>query len=353
MLSEDIRSESKTQYVLLTGHRKSGTTMLSRLFDSYPSSKVAVYPVDFTLLYAAFDVNKLSPDLDGLKTLIRKSLSQSVAKFDGVVLGQGQRPFNYIQFHNEVIESINEELMYGNRAKFCEYIADIYLRTVGLQNPTHFILKETSQTVHWPEFVKNHWKIVHLVRDPRDLFSAIKEGIQGHYSENLEFDLESLMSVLFRYRVDSLSAISAVQQARDNFMEVLFEELTERPEKVMRMVSSFLSIPFSDSLLTPSELGKPFVSNTYGDRKITSGKVSTKNINKWRDRISISEASVVEFFLAHEMETYGYERGFDQIQSDASDFYPLANTLYFFRKLGFHEEVIAKYKNSRASADNK
>lgn len=349
MLSENMRSESKTQYVLLTGHRKSGTTMLSRLFDSYPSSEVVVYPVDFTLIYAAFDVNKLSPDLDGLKKLIRKSLAQSVAKFDGVVLGQGQRPFNYIRFHDEVIQSINDELMYGNRANFCEYVANIYLRTVGVQKPSHFIVKETSQTVHWPEFVKNDWKIVHLVRDPRDVFSAIKEGIQGHYSENLEFDLESLMSVLFRYRVDSLSAISAVQQARGNFMEVLFEELTEKPEKVMRMVSSFLSIPFSDSLLAPSELGKPFVSNTYGDRKITSGKVSTKNVNKWRDRISDSEASVLEFFLAHEMETYGYERGFDQIQSDASDFYPLANTLYFFRKLGFHEEVIATYKNSQGN----
>ena len=42
----------KKKILLITGHRKSGTTLLTSLFDK--SSEFLVYPPDITLLYTFF-----------------------------------------------------------------------------------------------------------------------------------------------------------------------------------------------------------------------------------------------------------------------------------------------------------
>ena len=39
-------------FIFLTGHRKSGTTLLKSLIDGHPD--INVYPTDLTLLYAYF-----------------------------------------------------------------------------------------------------------------------------------------------------------------------------------------------------------------------------------------------------------------------------------------------------------
>ena len=58
-----------------------------------------------------------------------------------------------------------------------------------------------------------------------------------------------------------------------NFKAIIFEQLISEPERVMREVSEFCGISFSDGLLIPSFLGRPVYPNS-------SFVVSEKGINK-------------------------------------------------------------------------
>ena len=54
--------------IFLTGHRKSGTTLLHSLFDDHPD--IDVYPTDFTFFYSYFPY--FTENLKSKKKLIRR-----------------------------------------------------------------------------------------------------------------------------------------------------------------------------------------------------------------------------------------------------------------------------------------
>ena len=66
--------------IFLTGHRKSGTSLLLRLFDNHPD--IDVYPTDLTLFYNYFPY--YTSNYDNKKILIKKIFSvidQTINRF--------------------------------------------------------------------------------------------------------------------------------------------------------------------------------------------------------------------------------------------------------------------------------
>ena len=326
--------------------------MLSRLFDWYPDESLVLYPADFTLLYTVFDPHKLSPNLEATRERTEKALEQSMRHFTGKVLGPGQQPFDYDLFRLGVLDLINDSMLGGNRSDFCESVLEVFLEAVKKVEARTVLVKETSQSVHGLDFLSAGWKIIHLIRDPRDVYAAIHDGIESYYSKNGESDLEILMSVIFRFSADIKSVRAMQTDYPTQVHQLSFESLVEDKELVMRDASAFLNIEFSRELLAPTILGEPFVSNTFGQQKISAGEISAINIGRWRERISLEEKEIIEFFLHYEMVELGlFSEKSPQLRLSVSNFYSRINTLYFFRKKEFHERVLDDFVGGKSAGN--
>ena len=71
------------KYIILTGHRKSGTTLLHRIFDNHPGLNIYLVDISFLLyaFYPCWTSKKLNKELkDRFSLVIQKSTSEFSGK---------------------------------------------------------------------------------------------------------------------------------------------------------------------------------------------------------------------------------------------------------------------------------
>jgi len=316
--------------LFLTGHRKSGTSMLSRLFDSHPG--LSVYPTDISLLYAYFPAFAAS---EGDPSKLRQRIAQVLQKSLNYGLSQGNSTNNIqdmIQSFTEALFARLEDEGLRNKKDVLNALVSAWRETSGADAGTGIVLKETSQSVHFFDLTEAlpEFRFLHLMRDPRDTYAAIKAGVSGYYSALGEGERESLASVLNRFKVDT-SAAGVISTAHPSVFSVFrFEDLVEDPESTMRKVAAFGDFSFDDCLLSPSVTGAAYTGNSHDGVEMRG--ISSVNVGRWRERISDEEAMIIEFWLGEEMERYGYQRQFPEAEAVAafSGFYDWYNTKYFY-----------------------
>lgn len=314
--------------IFLTGHRKSGTTLLHSLFDGHGNFNVI--PCDLTVLYDYFPVqmyleeDQLWPRLEAV---VRKAAA-------GVILGNSDFLNNHAPV-NELVQIVkretasidlrNKELVFGAVIRsWSDYM--------GFTKDLPVVVKETSQSIYFHEFIE--WYptslFINIIRDPRDNYASIKSGINSYYASFGEDDLKPIASVINRARMDLISARVNNETYPDSYRAVRFEDLTTDPEETMRGLCAFCGVGFSDNMLRPTKSGGVFTGNNYDAVKFSG--VSAQNVGKWPDRITAEEAEIIEFWLHDVMEQWGYELSTSLTASSAafSKFYDWYNSTYFY-----------------------
>ena len=114
-----------------------------------------------------------------------------------------------------------------------------------------------------------------------------------------------------------------------NYREIKFENLTKNPKKTMLKISRFLNVKFENTLTFPSILGQRtkgiIICENFYD-------ISTKNVNRWKERINDSEAKLLKFYFEREMKKYKYKISTKKIEKNISaitNFYEWTNYNYF------------------------
>jgi hypothetical protein len=315
--------------IVLTGHRKSGTSVFHKLFDGHPH--IYVYPTDICVLYAYFPyfttLHKTNPS--ELKTRLKLVLIKSLSKIYDLLKGQ----INIEHFADNVCNDLkDDELLSKEKVIFS--IANNWIKHYyKSQVKKPFLFKETSQSVFFHEFLSfnTEIKMISLVRDPRDNYAAIKAGVKRHYSKLNENELESLASVINRARMDLLSAKNNQLEFESDFMALKFEELTSNAWDIMQSVARFLEIDFSDTLLEPTVLDTNYKGNSH--EGIIFKGLSAENVGKWSLRITEDEAKIIEYWLLDVMQHWGYETKYsiNDAEKCFADFYNWYNSRYFYR----------------------
>ena len=80
-----------------------------------------------------------------------------------------------------------------------------------------------------------------------------------------------------------------------------------------------------------SILGQRTKGNNYSGENFYD--ISTKNVNRWKERINDSEAKIIEFYFEREMKKYKYKISTKKIEKNISaitNFYEWTNYNYFF-----------------------
>ena len=324
-----LTMSEKLPLIILTGHRKSGTSMFHRLFDGLEG--INLYPTDISILYAYFPCFTGREDItdDELKLRLFHILNKSmsfICKQDNSAVGSIEKFIDLFKNEANGIDIRSKaDVVFAVCAAWSEYKG-------GAVESKPFVFKETSQAVFFNDFKERFpkLKMISLIRDPRDNYAAINAGVKTYYSKFGEDYIDALGSLINRARMDLIAAKVNQENYPESFLAIRFEDLVSDPRKIMLEVSSFLGLEFKESMLVPEVNGVAYTGNNF-DGNVFSG-ISNKNVGTWRNRISNSSAKIIEYWLADVMEYWGYKCEFKQVDSqiEFSKFYELYNCKFFY-----------------------
>jgi hypothetical protein len=322
-----MSASAHSPLAFVCGHRKSGTTLLASLLDGHP--QLAVYPVDLVLLYAYFPdfIRKHDDPAERRARLERVLFADLRQRLDPALLDVDALGHTFFDgLHDDDL---------GKPDVLIARLMAAFQSATGRHPaaPRFGVFKETSIEIYAAEMLG--WfpdaRFIHLVRDPRDNFAALAAGVEGYYSRMGEDHNRTLASLLNRVRTGfRMARINREQFGEGRYLVLRFEDLTAEPKAAMMQVSEFLGIGVEPSLLTPTTLGRSSGGNSFDG--VATFDVSTRNVERWRERISDEDAQVIEFHLSEEMQEFGYEPAFDDRAQAraASEFYKWQNYAYFY-----------------------
>jgi hypothetical protein len=130
--------------------------------------------------------------------------------------------------------------------------------------------------------------------------------------------------------MDMLSATMNQEKYPESFLAIKFEDLVSSPECVLKSISKFLGIEFDPVMLVPSVFGVGYSGNSHDANSIIG--VSSSKVGAWRSRVSERSIKIIEYWLAKEMDVWGYQLEFSEAQShkEFSSFYEQYNSRYFY-----------------------
>ncbi len=318
------------EILFITGHRRCGTTMLTNLFDKHES--FCVYPCDLGILYAYYP-NYIGKSFsykykkDKIISIIESNMNSVIneKKFF--------KKFNLNKFLKEIKKNITLKNI-DNISKLTNLVINTYVKILKPKNNFKYIvIKETSVSLF--AFKIKEWfkkiKFIQIVRDPRDNYASLKAKHKDHYSKTNEDKQKLLASLINRARIDfKFSNINDQIIGKKFYKTIKYENLVKKPKKELKQICKFLSINFDKSLLYPSILGYKIIGNSH-DKNNFSGIISSLKVNKWKRRINLNDAQVIEFFLEEEMKTFDYKFTFKKINIEfIHNFYNWYNKTYFF-----------------------
>lgn len=134
-------------------------------------------------------------------------------------------------------------------------------------------------------------RVVHIVRDPRDVVSSLQRMPWG------------ARSVLRNARVwKRLSAPPNADRARIKRRIIRYEDLVTDPPGTVRSVCDYLGISYEPQMLVPEP--RPPAKRPWLQR--AQGAITTKSVGAWRLELSHEQVRLIEWLCAPEMRFYGY-----------------------------------------------
>ena len=319
-----------SRLLFLGGHRKGGTSMFLNMFDGHRA--LSVYPHDINVLYA-YHPRWLGPDYDDAAR--RERLDLVVCDFFKRNLGKeaAKAGFNVEGFCAGFRARIGRANVL-EMASIIEALARTFNETAGARDPAWTVLKETSCEIFAGELLTAfpQARFIHLLRDPRDNYGALKSGVEGHYSRFGEDERMTLSSLLSRARLGmQLAQLNAERFGAKRYCVLRFEDLVREPKPQIERICAFLGIEPEETMTVPTVLGQPTRGNSY--ENIDFSQVSARNVGRWRDRITAEEACIIEFHFRELLDTYGYKREFSAAAAidAASAFYKWENDRFHYR----------------------
>ncbi len=318
-------------FIFLGGHRKGGTTLLASLLDGHP--QLWVYPEDITVLYAYFPVFCQGDYSD----------EERRRRLDKVIFQQFyqlRRTRSYLEaVRVEPMREVFFDLLRGRDLADMGQVLEALARAFQAVHPgpgpdaRGMVLKETSIEIY-AEMLFDKFpaaKFVHLLRDPRDNFAALKAGVENYYSAFDDDANTILASLLHRYGLGMrLARFNQERFGPGRYLVTRHEDVVKDSEAELARISEFLGIDFQPCLLQPTIMGRPSKGNNLDGLEMDG--ICDINIGRWPQRITPAEAQVIEFHFGELMESWGYRCRYSRQEQAraACEFYKWSNYRYFY-----------------------
>ena len=300
----------KDNPLFILGYSKSGTSLLVALLDNHPQLVVIPEETDFIdTLYFFCDRIKKDPSLkDGaievicevvfqrshLRNLQRGKIEKDIGgNFD-------YSDFDFVAFKQVFKNELRRDPL--SPGKVFKAIAIAYKAASKLhyEAPIYWVEKTPYHEYHlWDrkeimnEMFDANYKILHIVRDPRDNYLAYKKKHPNLTVVDFCFEWKRVLQLINNFK------------DQNRFEIVKYEDLVLHPNESIQKISHFLKIDNLPILKNPSKYGNLWKGNSMFGNK--SNSISTNAVGRYKSAKDTRQIEIIEHLLQKEMEKYQYK----------------------------------------------
>lgn len=314
--------------IIISGLRKSGTSMVRNLLDSHPA--FFVHPInelhffDFTHYRKATERSRPGSGSDPNRSIAERIEDICANKWFNLAEGGGtSAPIDYDAFHERLrtsgahdYPSLLEAILVA-AAESCPAFAGRKPEDV------RFVYKGVQQSEFVPEL--RQWfpdmQFIYVLRSPYgQINSAInnlrhgKKGIgkkreiaRDHKKLDRSLAYPFLGPRLRQMKQSYFFMRKWAELYPANFYVLVYDRLLADPEDEMRKLAEFLGIEFTPGLLTLTECGKPKVRSGWSVGRHETSEISTGPITAWQEQLSPHVVRLVNMHFTDVLEDYGFE----------------------------------------------
>ncbi len=279
-------------FFFVVGRPRSGTTLLSTLFDAHPNVKFPPECQFIINLYPKYGKIR-NWSVEKLEAFYHELLTQWY--FDFWTLDR-------LRLHENLMKCTGE-FSYGT---ICKVVYNEYrsifkhgmLLAIGDKNPGYTIYT-TKLLKIFPEA-----RFIHIVRDYRDNFVSIR---------NVDFELPFISVTVNKWRYFVRKFRKAAEKHPGTHIEVKYEDLVSKPEEQFKALCEFIGIPFSsipfDFYKKSSEVLKIYPSDLilkYHSSLLK--KINTSRVGLWKKELTKSEIRKADACAGKYAELTGYQK---------------------------------------------
>ena len=316
--------------IFILGCTKSGTTLMRNLFDSYPG--LFVLPLESHF----FQSIRRWVDYYFRRTMPRKLNFEEMKEglFQHIKFVNSRTNLKADAFTENMwdLEKVKKTLD-STPVKNLRELSDLYVQVIhqnfygGMPDPTSEFVEKSVENAEFAfewSTIYPEARFIRILRNPYSNIVSIRRHIQRK-SKRYPFMKPAVYSMY-----NSYWHMYKNRNLLKNHKIVIYDELIQRPEKVMREVADFLGVPFKESLIQPSFLGEPWGGNSQTGKKFT--KISPTVLNRWKKEITHLEIHLVNDWFDFVLKDYGFKK----IDAHKRACYPVKNEglrTYFLNRM--------------------
>ena len=142
-------------------------------------------------------------------------------------------------------------------------------------------------------------RCIHILRDPRDNYVSYR---RKHPDWCAEFFAANWKR----------STLAGIENRRrygpERYYILRYEDLTRAPEEHLQKLKDFLQIEWDASLVAPTRAGEQWSGNSMFSGAANEFKsISAAPVGRWKEKLSLSEALVIEMRIGELLESCGYQ----------------------------------------------
>lgn len=274
--------------VFVVGVGRSGTSLLQSMLNAHPAVRFAP-ETQFVRKYLA---------TSQLENLFRKGgleVLSPVLKKDTALARLGLS-------EDELMDTLASCADHFSSRKLYLALLDRY---VSIRGDTVWLGDKDPRSIEYLPVIHRHFpqaRILHLVRDPRDVLTSKKKAA---WSRN-----RSIFEHIFANRVQlKIGRRQGKRLFGDKYLELAYEELIGNAETALTHICRFLNLDYNPAMLDFAGSSLELVSQDEMQwKKETLGPLMTKNIGKWKQSLAPKEVALCERACHEAFEVFGYSR---------------------------------------------
>ena len=274
-------------YVFVVGCPRSGTTLLQRMLDHHPE------------LTVTNDTHFIPRAVAGLPIIDDIPLTPELV----------DRVVTYHRFRRLEVDASTARQLATTCTSYAQFVAALYDQ-VALDRGKPLAGEKTPDYVRHLPLLHRLFpdaRIIHFSRDGRDVALSTREWAtptKGPGRHALWRENPIAVCALWWQRQVTIGR-NALDELNGHYYEVRYEALVHDPEPVMRALSAFLTLQYSDTMLRFHE-GKTRLDSGLSAKK--AWLPVTRGIRNWHTELDADDLQLFELLAGDTLNELGYER---------------------------------------------
>ncbi len=288
---EGHREPEALPFPFIVARGRSGTTLLRAMLDSHPRMAVP-------------------PESHFLVTMGRRRRRYEVGDRFMVdrFAGDLSQQYGFRRWDLEV-EVVRKRLIRAGVSTYPEAIREVFSLYAERYGKDRYAEKTPMNIIHLPFLAKAFPEAVfiHLIRDGRDVALSYLDT---------DFGVDSVAEAAIYWRRFVAKGRRDGERLASRYLEVRYEDLVSDPERVLRSICEFVSLPYDPVMLSYPRHADQLLTRTSREEHHQRLRLPpTAGLRDWRVEMDPQDLQLFEALAGDLIEELGYERRSRSIDS--------------------------------------